>query len=219
MIIGVTGTTILTSLGVWQLQRLDWKEAELARIEAMIPAAPVTIPEMPDPVADEYRSVELTGRFDGRDIPVFLSHEVGPIYRLVARFTTDGGRNVMVDRGYVPGLTDLDQASRTVAAEDVTITGNLHWPDEVDDWTPDPDARGVYFGRDVAQLAAALDAEPLLVVTRKASVNEPPATPLPVSTVHIPNNHLGYAIQWFGLAMVWAGMTLFLLWRTAKRGG
>ena len=41
--------------------------------------------------------------------------------------------------------------------------------------------------------------------------------PLPVTTEGIPNNHLGYAVQWFGLALVWAGMTLFLLWRTARR--
>ena len=101
--------------------------------------------------------------------------------------------------------------------DEVEVIGNLHWPDEVDSWTPAPDARGVFFGRDIPAMAARLGTEPVLVVAREVSQNTPPATPLPVTTEGIPNNHLGYAVQWFGLALVWAGMTIFLLWRTAKR--
>jgi surfeit locus 1 family protein len=217
LVIGVFGCVVLTWLGLWQLQRLEWKEGELARIEAMIPAAPVDVPVAPDPVADKYRSVAVSGAFDGSDAPVFLSSDVGPIYRLVAAFETEDGRRIMVDRGFISGLSEPDPALRTAPAEGVTLTGNLHWPDEVDRWTPERDARGVFFGRDVAELAEALGTEPVLVVAREVSVNDPPATPLPVTTAGIPNNHLGYAVQWFGLALVWAGMTLFLLWRTAKR--
>ena len=62
-----------------------------------------------------------------------------------------------------------------------------------------------------------LDTEPVLIVAKWVSQNAPPATPLPLTTDGVPNNHFAYAIQWFGLAIVWAGMTLFLLWRTAKR--
>jgi surfeit locus 1 family protein len=36
-------------------------------------------------------------------------------------------------------------------------------------------------------------------------------------TVNIPNNHLGYAITWFGLALVWSVMTGYLLWRIKRR--
>ena len=99
----------------------------------------------------------------------------------------------------------------------VTVIGNLHWPDEVDGWTPEPDARGVFFGRDLEAIAEVLETEPVLVVAREVSENDPPATPLPVTTTGIPNNHLGYAVQWFGLAAVWAGMTIFFLWRTGRR--
>ena len=62
-------------------------------------------------------------------------------------------------------------------------------------------------------MAAALGTEPVLVVA--ASETGPGVTPLPVDTSGIPNNHLGYAVQWFGLALVWLAMSL--LRRTARR--
>lgn len=216
LVLGIGGTAILVALGVWQLQRLAWKEAILSEIETRIAADPAPLPEAPDPGADRFVPVTVRGDFDGTDIPVFLSHDGGPIYRLVAAFDTDEGRRIMVDRGAIPFRTDPDPAERTQPMQGVEVTGNLHWPDEVDRWTPEPDARGVFFGRDVAAMAEVLGTEPVLIVAREVSVNAPPATPLPVTATGIPNNHLGYAIQWFGLAIVWAGMTFFLLWRIRK---
>lgn len=217
LILGLSGCIVLSSLGYWQLQRLDQKETYLSQIETRITADPIPLPQSPNPETQRFLPVTVDGSFDGPDIPVFLSHEVGPIYRLVAAFTTAEGRRIMVDRGYIPGQGPLDATTRTAPMPNVQITGNLHWPDEVDSWTPAPDARGVYYGRDVATLAAALGAEPFLIIARDSSQNAPPATPLPVTTAGIPNNHLGYAVQWFGLAIVWAGMTLFLLWRIRRR--
>ena len=99
----------------------------------------------------------------------------------------------------------------------ITVTGNLHWPDEVDGFTPDPDTlRNQWFARDVDAMANHLDTEPTLVILREMSVSDAPVTPLPVTSDGIPNNHLGYAIQWFGLALVWLGMTAFLAWRIRR---
>ena len=217
LILGISGCAVLGSLGFWQLQRLEWKESILSQIEARMTADPIELPDGPNKDAHRFLPVQVSGRFDGTDIPVFLSHEVGPIYRLVAAFETDDGRRIMIDRGYIPGQGALPADKRTEPVADVTVEGNLHWPDEVDNWTPDPDSRGVFFGREVGQLSERLGTEAILVVARTVSQNTPHATPLPVTTVGIPNNHLGYAIQWFGLAIVWAGMTLFLLWRIRKR--
>ena len=100
----------------------------------------------------------------------------------------------------------------------VTVTGNLHWPDETDGFTPDNDVAGnTWFARDVEALAAHLDTEPVLIIAAAVSPTDPSVTPLPVTSAGIPNNHLGYAIQWFGLAFVWLGMTAFLVWRITRR--
>jgi surfeit locus 1 family protein len=215
LVIGLTGTVVLASLGAWQLQRLDWKEGVLSEIEGRIAAEPVAVPPAPDPEAHKYLPVIAAGDIQNAHLRMLTSvPRVGPGYRLISAFRLDDGRLVMLDEGFVPegGDTDPD------AADDVTVTGNLHWPDDVDRFTPEPDLdAGLFFGRDVARMAEALGTEPVLIVVRDIEGVPPRATPLPVTTEGIPNNHLGYAVQWFGLALVWAGMTLFLLWRTARR--
>lgn len=215
LILGVGGCALLFSLGIWQLKRLELKEARLTKIEARIGEAPVALPANPDRDADAFLPVTLRGDFDGTDLAVLTSiGRVGPVYRLVAAFETADGRRIMIDRGYVP----VADARRTAFANDIEVTGNLHWPDEVDRWTPEPDLQnGIWYGRAVAVMAQALNTEPLLIVARAPTSAEPPAIPIPVGTEGVPNNHLGYAIQWFGLAIVWAGMTAFLIWRIHRR--
>ena len=215
VIVGIGGFCLLASLGAWQLQRLAWKEGILAEIESKIAADPVSLPAAPIAERDKYLPVIVKGDFDGADVAVLVSlPRVGPAYRLVASFETVDGRRILVDRGAVP----VANRSNAMSAASVTVLGNLHWPDEVDRWTPQPDREaGVWYGRDVAAMAQELRTEPVLVVAREATSNVPPATPLPVTTEGIPNSHLGYAVQWFGLAVVWAVMTLLLLWRIRKR--
>ncbi len=213
LLFGVLGTALLVALGLWQLARLEWKEAMLAEIEARIaePAGP--LPERADPARDRFLPVRIEGRFDTGELHVLVSQKgTGAGYRIIAPFETAAGRRVMVDRGIVP-VPEKDAPRAPGAA---TVTGNLHWPDEVDRWTPEPDPdAGIWFARDVSRMAEALGAEPVLVIARDVSL--PGAAPLPVSTEGIPNDHLEYAVTWFGLAAVWLGMTLWLLWRIRRR--
>ena len=217
LLFGLFGVAILTSLGVWQLQRLEWKETVLAEIEARIGAAPVVLPDQVDPASDKYLPVSVSGRSTGQALYALVStKERGAGYRLISAFETENGRRVLLDEGFVP-VAGIDTLVAPPEAA-LEITGNLHWPDEVDGFTPDPDLEaGLVFARDVPVLAGALDTEPVLIVARDVSGSDIRATPMPVTTVGIPNNHLGYSVQWFGLALVWAGMTAFLIWRIQRR--
>lgn len=215
LLIGIVGTAILMALGFWQVQRLDWKLGVLADIEARIVADPVAVPAVPNPDRDRYLPVTATGTITDEEIDVLVSMKgAGAGYRIISAFLTDDGRRLLLDRGFI--LDERKDEPRPPVR--ATVTGNLHWPDEVDGYTPDPDlGRNIWFARDVPAMAAALDTEPVMIILRDSSETNPVATPLPVDTTGIPNDHLNYAVTWFGLAAVWVGMTLFLLWRIRQR--
>jgi surfeit locus 1 family protein len=102
-------------------------------------------------------------------------------------------------------------------AQNVAIVGNLHWPDEIDSYTPAPDlVKNLWFARDVDAMAAHLGTEALLVVARQSDEVDTNVTPLPVSITGIPNDHLNYAITWYSLAVVWLAMSGALIWRNRQ---
>ena len=208
LIVGLAGLGVLVSLGVWQVQRLAWKQALLAEIESRISADPVALPQQVSEDADKYLPVAISGQMEPGEIHVLVSvKHVGPGYRIIQPFSTED-QTILVDRGFVP--TSAKQAVRQNGPMDVI--GNLHWPDEIDSYTPEPDIdSNIWFARDVPGLAAAFGVAPVLLIAR--SETDPEITPLPVDTAGIPNDHLQYAITWFGLALVWAAMIGYFLWR------
>lgn len=211
-IFGIVGVAILLSLGIWQLRRLEWKEGLISTAEAKIAQAPVPIPEKPDPARDRYLPVVVDGAFTGEETHVLTSDSSkGPGFLVIASFVADDGRRIMVDRGYVP------ESSKNAArpGHRAHVVGNLNWPDDVTSSTPPHDeARDIWFGRDVDGMARQLTTEPILVIARTDTGDG--ITPVPAAAT-FRNDHLGYAMTWFSLAAVWAGMTLLWLWRIRRR--
>ncbi|WP_210877539.1 SURF1 family protein [Roseovarius autotrophicus] len=217
LIFGIAGVAVLVGLGKWQVERLAWKEGVLADIAAHISAEPVDLPEAVEPERDRYLPVAVTGRIGDAGLRVLVSQkQVGAGYRVISALETDG-RRVLLDRGFVKVSADIPAPP----AGEITVTGNLHWPDERLSSTPENDVGGnMWFARDIAQMADVLGTEPVLVVARALSVPEVGVSPLPVNTGGIPNDHLSYAITWFSLAAIWAAMTGVFIWRMrqAERG-
>ena len=214
LILGIAGCGFLIYLGMWQLERRDWKEGLLADITAGIQADPVPLPDAIDPTM-KYLPVTVSGTTTGAEIDV-LSHtrEQGAGYQIVSRFVTDDGRAILVDRGFVP------QEARRLDRPPVRlqVTGNLHWPQDASSSTPAPNMdENIWFARDVDAMALTLDTLPVLVVASAIEGDNQGARPLPIAVEGIPNNHLSYAMQWFLIAATWAVMTLALIWRIRQR--
>lgn len=216
VLLGVIGAGILVGLGVWQLQRLDWKTGILAQIDAKITAAPVALPETVSPDADKYLPVTVAGRLLGPEALVLTSvKDAGAGYRVIAAMEVTGSdRRIMVDLGFVSDAKREFLRPTTP----ITVTGNLHWPEEVDRFTPEPELlRHVWFAREVERMANVLGTKQVLVVARTLDPAIPEITPMPVDTASVANDHLTYAITWFSLAFVWLGMTALLVWRIRRR--
>lgn len=215
LVFGIVGTAILVSLGNWQVRRLAWKEDILAQIDARMTAEAVAIPAEINEEAHRFLVVEATGTIGSDELHVLASSkQTGAIYRVVSPIELTDGRRLLLDRGWVkPDQKDVARAGTAV-----DIIGNLHWPDERDKYTPENDvAKNVWFARDLDQMAAELGTDPYLIVLRDISEENPDVTPMPVTSTGIPNDHLQYAVTWYGLAIVWVIMTLYYLRRMRRQ--
>lgn len=209
LIFGLLGTGILISLGNWQMRRLAWKEGVIATIEARISAPPVVVPAAPTPENDRYLPIKTDAVIETGELHVLASLKgVGPGYLIIAPVRLPDGRRVMLERGFAP-IADKD-TPRNLGP--ITITGNLQWPRELFSSTPASDLAGnIWFAREVPQMARALKTEPILIISREATA--PGLHPLPVAVTGITNDHWQYAVTWYLLALVWAIMTGYFLWR------
>ncbi|CAM3075355.1 surfeit locus 1 family protein [Paracoccus aminovorans] len=214
LIVGVLGCAILISLGLWQLRRLEWKEDMIARIQNGIEAAPVPLPPAVDPTM-KYLPVTVSGTTTGDEIDVLSgTRESGGGYQVVSGFVTDDGRRILLDRGFV----DQDHKRDPRPSVRLEVAGNLHWPQEKGSATPAPNlSENIWFARDVPAMAETLGTQPILVVAAEVRGDAQGVAPIPLAVEGIPNNHLGYAVQWFMFAAVWAGMTVALIWRIRQR--
>jgi surfeit locus 1 family protein len=220
IVFGIAGVCVLVALGVWQLQRLTWKEAKIAELEQRMEAAPVAIPASPDRARDEFLRVRITGQVGAEAAHMLTSLKpYGPGYRVIVPVAEAvngvGGRVVMTDLGYIPqAQKDRDFG----VGQTVEVIGALYWPDETDGFTPKPDrTANIWFARDLDLMADALDAAPLMVVAEAHDLGEwPKARRL---GINIPNDHLQYALTWFTLALVWGVMSAMLVRRERRRLG
>ena len=229
------GIAVLCGLGVWQLQRLAWKEALIARVTARLGAPAVAAPgpsEWPqlDVNEREYQPVTVTGRFaHDREI-----HVVQPLteprgryggygYLVMTPLTTADGWTVYVNRGFVP-QDKADPATRKEGQVegDVTATGLLRAPHDRSWFMPgDNVAKNEWFSRDpalyasVARLPSGKVAPYIIDAFANASL--PGGLPQGGETiVDFPNSHLQYAITWFALAAGLAGVFAVFAWGRLK---
>lgn len=222
---GVAVFAVLVRLGFWQLERLAWKEALIAAAAERPVAAAVPAPgpaAWPDFALGDwnYRRVRLTGRFGAGEAHAFvtLSEPRGELggfgYFVVAPFTTEEGWSVLVNRGFVPEAAK-DPADRPGSAPPdgvVTVEGLVRRDDPPNFVTPEPDLEANrWYARTIAPIAAflGLPAERTAPYSVDLVAEETPPGGLPQageSVMTFSNNHLGYAVTWFGLAAALVGV-------------
>jgi surfeit locus 1 family protein len=211
---------LLVGLGVWQLQRLAWKEALIAEVEARAGAPAVEAPSEADwaklrPSDYEYRHVRVSGVYDfSRQALVFRALEAprgrysGPGSLAVTPLRLASGAYVLVNRGFVPQDQREKFQSAAQSPEEATVTGLMRSSEPRTWFTPSDDpAHGQWFTRDPAAIAAALKLERAAPFTIDADAGRPGELPQGGETIlAFPNNHLGYAFTWFGMALALVGV-------------
>ena len=213
-------TAILVSLGVWQLHRLTWKEGLIAAIEARANAVPQPLPPIAEwpklrPGDYEYRHVTAEGTFENNKETLLYRASSGaaaqqPGYQVLTPLRLTSGGIVIVNRGFVP-LDRKEQSSRLsgLIQGETKVTGLMRQPEVAQflhafrrsrRWPlfhPRPRLIAKHFGlAPAAPFSIDADDGPVPGGWPKGGVTER----------NLPNNHLSYALTWFGLALTLIGV-------------
>ncbi len=217
----VPALVILLALGVWQVKRLHWKTDLLAQIEAGQNLPPTPLGQL---LSDEkagkliaWRTVSLRGHIGDEPVRFLYTLRNGkPALRALAPFITEGGSVIVADFGYVDALQNpayrLPQTGRDVAVEG--ILKPIRKPGR---FAPDNQVDGTWFWADTATMLEPFFASPA-VAHYKVDLSAPRLySDWPESApahATIPNNHLDYALTWFGLAL--AAIGVYLGWHVGN---
>jgi surfeit locus 1 family protein len=208
------GLALLLSLGVWQVMRLAEKQALLAVIDRSLQSAPMplddAIAQFLNGKSIDYIKVKTTGSFAPREpLRLLSSSSAGPSWTLVHAFQQPNGTAVLVNRGKL----DHDKPLPVLTSIPVEIVGHVQWHDKgrgVFDVDNKPE-ENLWYWWDVVAMTnefSATHLNPNYIV-----VNLVPGSPgteglqVDAPKANLRNNHLGYAITWFGLAAVLVVMT------------
>lgn len=213
---------LLLTLGVWQSQRLRWKAGLIAQAEAAAEMPPVPLAEALAAANPEFRRVVLTCRGLGAapfvELQTIEDGDAG--VRLISACPIEGQGTALVDRGFVPTETTERPAVNAADSMPVVVAGVLRRAPAPGAMTP-PSSGRLFYGRDMAAIAKALDVEgavsPFTVYATTSTNPDWPALRPVAPPAAFSNNHLGYALTWFGLAAVLIVFYVVLLRRRLSR--
>ena len=225
----IVAFAILVSLGVWQLQRRDWKHALIERIEARAdaPAKPLeqVLARWQRDQDVEYMRVEMTGELRAsQEFHIYQIRDGRAGWRVVSPFETDS-HIVMLDRGFVPEpLKDPQtRADQPVPQGQITVTGLARAPGQSNFVTPENEPeRNRWYWRDLESVVFQLTprerarAIPFFVEAESGAL--PGQWPRDgVTQLRLRDKHLSYALTWFGLALTLIGV--YAAYMFSRRGG
>lgn len=199
-LIALPAFCVLLALGVWQLERLEWKSALIAAREAALAAPAVALPAVPTPDL-EFRRVEVRGRFlSGQGQRYGLRpRDGGPGYELLTPLLRADGAAILVNRGWRPGAAPPTEGTDG----EVALEGVLRFPRPPGAFAPEHGpAPETWLWYDLAGLERRLG----LALAPAVLELEPPAG------AGLVNNHLQYALTWFALAAALAAIYLVSQW-------
>ena len=223
------------ALGTWQVERKAWKETLIELLDARLSAGPGPLPaqRMWTRLAraeDEFRRVAFSAAFiPGTQALVYTAGSgvrgdmTGPGYWVFALARLADGDLVVVNRGFMPeSRRDQNMDDTRDPADMIDMVGVMRWPEPRGYFAASDDpGRNLWFTRDHLAIAGAKgwlerwgQVAPFFIDLE--SPTPPGGYPRPGALkVSLRNEHLQYAITWYGLAAVVAVM--YAVWLANRR--
>ncbi|MGB3727567.1 MAG: SURF1 family protein [Glaciecola sp.] len=216
-IVAFGAIVIMLSLGFWQLERKAEKETRLAHIAHAKVQAPISLSSLvANPGQYQDYSLSLSGRFIDRVFYIDNKlHEGRPGYHVVAPYQTERGI-AMVNLGWVPSLVNAKRdvlPEYTLPTDHSSISAIVYLPTKNTLVTETNRNYGefpaVLQQVDLDEISGHLSAPVLPFILRMENNSNSDYVRNWTIITMAPEKHLGYAIQWFGLAI--AALTIYLL--------
>jgi surfeit locus 1 family protein len=202
---------LLLGLGTWQVQRLFWKQEQIALRHERAEGPAIPLPQsFPDPQRVEFTRVALDGAFlHGEEFYLGARTESGRVgLNVVTPFKLDDGRVILVNRGWVPeGNRDPATRAEGQIEGPVAIEALLR----TDGWKgvefakpPNKPEERFYFWLDLPVMAEGVE-EPIVTEVYADAVASDLPGGLPIggqTRIQLPNDHLEYAITWYSFAVI-----------------
>jgi surfeit locus 1 family protein len=222
----LVGLLVLLALGTWQVERLEWKRALVAERAARLASAPEILPPTSDAWPEwDFRPVVVEGAFrhDLEQLFGVAAIEGRLGHHVLTPLVSHGGAAVLVDRGWVPAERAHPAARREGQLPGpVRVAGIARYRgDDRPGWfTPDNQpGQSHWFWYDLSALETALGLELLPVVVEADATPNPGGLPQGGQTrTELTNNHLQYAITWYGLAAGLLGVWISFGLARGRRG-
>lgn len=210
----LAGTAVLCALGMWQVKRLQWKEALIAEVETRRLAEPVTLNQIEILWSEkgdvDYWPVQVEGIFDHSVEQYYYTTHKGQVgWNVYTPMALANGRTIFINRGFVPDklkLPELRKAGQVTGNQQITGLARNPLNEKPNRFIPDNDLQNsIYYWKSLGQMTLAADLEADGLVPFFVDVDGPEVSggwPRGGTTlISFPNNHLQYAITWFGLAL------------------
>ncbi|MEZ5542253.1 MAG: SURF1 family protein [Pseudomonadota bacterium] len=221
---------LLVGLGVWQLQRAEWKQGLIDANAARAALAPVELatlqPFAPD---DQYRRVVISGHYD-LDHQLLLDNRMWqghPGYEVLTPLQpVAGGAAVLVNRGWVPASPDRSVLPALPGSTaEVRVHATIKLPPEKIFRLSDAEEEQTGWPRVVQQPELAHCAsllgyplQPVFLLLDSADAHGFRRDWQPVYGV-TPDKHRAYALQWLTLALVLAAIYIGVNTRRIDKDG
>jgi surfeit locus 1 family protein len=222
LIASAIGLIILCSLGTWQVFRLAEKNKMIAALEARMNAEPTSLADVLDRHAKgediEYVKVKARGYANAVNaIAKIATYNGKPGWEIIEPFLSEDGIFVLVDAGaasdkqVVPNTSDtltgiirLHKKGRGFFDNDNDVAANIWY------WWDLPEMQAATYASSEFKIAP-------FVLQRLPADADKVAPFAQKPKVELKNNHLGYAITWFGLALALLGVSGFFARSLVKK--
>lgn len=219
----VPSLMVLVGLGVWQMQRLEWKQALIADRAQRMNMPAVALPSVPESGwrAFELRPIRARGVYIHDKALEIASRTLkgrAGVHVITPLALSDGSGIVLVNRGWAPPGQSRNPGEFRRPSGVVPVEGFLRAGAKTSDWMPDNEpANDIWFYADAAAMAKVRGLDNVRpFVIELAPVAGADGYPIAGQTVTaIRNNHLQYAITWFGLAA--ALVVIYVLYHIRRR--